>query len=56
MKKLILFIKKNIITFLSILIISFLLSFMVVNNYNNKEYGGMFYGEISSTSRLSVNG
>ena len=28
----------------------------LVNNYNNKEYGGMFYGEISSTSRLSVNG
>lgn len=28
----------------------------LVNNYNNKEYGGMFYGEISSASRLSVNG
>lgn len=29
----------------------------LVNEYNNKEnYGGMIYGEISSTSRLSVNG
>lgn len=29
----------------------------LVNSYNNKnDYGGMFYGEISSTSRLSVNG
>ncbi len=29
----------------------------LVNEYNNKEnYGGMIYGEINSTSRLSVNG
>ena len=29
----------------------------LVNEYNNKDnYGGMIYGEISSTSRLSANG
>ena len=28
----------------------------LVNDYNDKDYGGMFYGEINSTSRLSANG
>lgn len=27
----------------------------LVNDYNNKEYGGMFYGEFSSTGRFSAN-
>ena len=28
----------------------------LVSDYNNKDYGGMFYGEINTTSRVSANG
>lgn len=52
MKKFLLFIKKNIITFLSVLIIFFLLSFMVVNNYNNNH--AYYIAKVNITNIESV--
>lgn len=55
MKKFLLFIKKNIISFLSVLVISFLLSFMIVNSYNQNNAYYVAKVNISNIETININ-